>query len=90
MGVLESAAVGLGEPGGVAEEVVPAGFDVDVLGAEGPGGELALFAGGDVDDAGLGVEAAEREGEGPCDDEVAEGGLVEDVRGRRTRFEQLS
>ena len=76
--VFEQLSGWLGKRGGIAKKVMPAGFDVGGIGAEGLLSELPLFAVGDVDDAGLRVKAAQGEGERPRDDEIAQGTEVED------------
>lgn len=73
VGIFEEFAGRFGEGGGVAKEVMPAGFDIGAVGSKGFLGELPFFAVGDVDDAGLGVETRESEGEGPGDYEISEG-----------------
>jgi len=78
MGVLERFACGFRQGGGVAKEVVPTRFDIDRLRADRLLGELSLFPGRDVEDARLGVETAQRQGEGPGDDEVAQRSLMKD------------
>ena len=69
---------GWGEAGGAAVEVVPAGFDVGGLDAEGFLGEGAFLGVGDVDDAALGVNSGEGKGKRPGEQEIAESAEVED------------
>ena len=57
--------------------MMPAGFDVGGFDVEDFLGEFSFLAMGDVDDAALGVDARQGHGEGPGEDEVAEGAEVE-------------
>ena len=73
-----SLAAGSGSAGGIAEQVVPAAFDVGPLRSQDFFRKDAFLRIDDVINAALRKKPRERDRQRPCDDEIAQGAEVED------------